>query len=63
MFSFSLAFWLADLMNSNSIGFAIVGGIYVVIFIIYILFSKNALDNKVKDTIVKAAYAKEEELD
>jgi putative superfamily III holin-X len=61
MFSLSLAFWLSELFNSNTIGFAIIGGIYVLIFIVYLLFSKSVVDSKVKDGIVKAALTSEED--
>lgn len=62
MFSLSLAFWLTGIFDSEVIGFAIVGGIYTLIFIIYLRFSKNIIDTKVKDAIVKAALTDEEEL-
>jgi len=62
MFSIALAFWLTGIFNSEVIGFAIVGGFYTLIFIIYILFSKNIIDTKVKDAIVEAALADEEEM-
>ena len=49
MLTFSFAFWLAQLLNSNTIGFAIVGGIYCVLFVIYLLYSKKLLERKVKE--------------
>ncbi len=62
MFSLSLAFWLATVFESNAIGFVIVGGIYTLVFIIYLVFSKDAIDKKVKDRIVKAALDAENDL-
>ncbi len=62
MFSFSLAYWLATVFESDAIGFAIVGGIYILIFIIFFIFSKDAIDNKIKDQIVKAALKADEDL-
>jgi hypothetical protein len=62
MFSLALAFWFAELFENDSVGFAIVGGIYVLVFIVYILFSKDIIDTKVKDSIVKSALTGEEEL-
>ncbi len=62
MFSLSLAFWLATVFESNAIGFVIVGGIYTLVFIIYLVFSKDAIDEKVKDRIVKAALDAENDL-
>lgn len=61
MFSFSLAFWLAELLNSSAIGFAIVGGIYTLIFIIYLFYNKQIIESKVKDKIVSSALSAEEE--
>jgi len=62
MFSLTLAFWFSELLNSYPIGFAIVGGIYVLILLVFLFVSKNKIDTKVKDTIIKAALAGEEEL-
>jgi len=62
MFSISLAFYFGELYQNNALGFAIVGGIYLIIFIAYILFAKKPIDIKVKDKIVQAAFAAEKEL-
>lgn len=62
MFSLALAVWFADLFASYTLGFVLVGGIYVVILLAYLLVSKNAIDKKVKDAIIKAALSGEEEL-
>ena len=62
MFSLSLAFWLTGIFESEVIGFAIVAVIYALIFIIYLRFGKKTIDAKVKDAIVEAALADEEEI-
>lgn len=62
MFSFSLSFWLSSLLDSYAMGFAAVGGIFILVFIIYKVFIKNSVDTKIKNEIVKAAFAVEEEL-
>jgi len=62
MLSISLAFWMASIFDSNTIGFLIVGGIYILTFIIYMAFSKDYIDTKVKDKIVSLAFKAEEEL-
>jgi hypothetical protein len=62
MFSISLGFYLAQLVDNNALGFAIVGGIYLLVFLIYWAFSKDSIAKKVKDQIVKAALDAEEEL-
>ena len=60
MFSLSLAFWLTEIFESEIIGFSIVGGVYTLIFFIYLRFGKKIVDRKVKDVIVKEALADEE---
>ena len=62
MFSLALVYWLAGIFESEVIGFAIVGGIYTLLFAIYLRFGKKRIDPKVKDAIVTAALADEEEL-
>jgi hypothetical protein len=62
MFSISLGFWLAQLLDNDALGFAIVGGIYTLIFIIYLAFSKEVISRKVKDEIVKSALEADKEL-
>jgi len=62
MFSISLGFWLAQLVDNDALGFAIVGGIYTLVFIIYLAFSKEAISRKVKDEIVKSALEADKEL-
>lgn len=63
MFSFSIAFWLSEILKSNAIGFAIVGGIYLVIAAIYLIFSRHLVEVKVKDIIVRTAFSTENEFD
>ncbi len=62
MFSFSLSFWLASLFDSYALGFVAVGGVYVLALVIYMLFIKKIVDTKVKDKIVRAVFAAEDEL-
>jgi hypothetical protein len=56
MLSFALGFYLGDLVNSYAGGFAIVGGIYALLLIIYMVASKDAIDKKIKDVVVKTIY-------
>ena len=55
MFSFSIAYFIGHYFDNTAIGFAAVGGIAIVVFLIYITFIKKNIENKVKDAIVKAA--------
>jgi len=60
MFSFAAAYWVGQLLNNIAIGFAAVGAFYTLLFIIYIFISKNKVELKIKDQIVKAALANED---
>lgn len=60
MFSFALAFWVGKLVENTALGFAAVGGFYTLVFIIYIFRSKEKLELKIKDQIVKSALSAEE---
>ncbi len=62
MFSFAMAFWLGQLLGNTALGFAIVGGFYTLLFIIYIFISKDKVELKIKDQIVKAALSAEERI-
>ena len=63
MLNFSLAFWLGDILENNAIGFAIMGGFYVVLFIIYLGVSGKKIENKIKDIVVKAALSNEDDIE
>lgn len=62
MFSFALAFWFGQLLNNPALGFAIIGLFYTLLFIIYIFISKDKIELKIKDQIVKSALSAEEEV-
>lgn len=55
MFNFALAFWLGNLLGSIALGFLTVGLIYTAIFIFYLFVSKDKMELKIKDQIVKSA--------
>jgi len=55
MFSIALGFWFATFFESEIIGFALVGVIYLVILIVYVMFAKEGIELKIKDKIVEAA--------
>ena len=60
MFSFAGAYWIGQLLNNIALGFAAIGAFYTLIFIIYIFISKNKVELKIKDQIVKAALLAEQ---
>ncbi|WKK64977.1 hypothetical protein [Lutimonas zeaxanthinifaciens] len=55
MFSIALAFWLATFFESEVIGFALVGLVYVILFVVYAAFAKDGVELKIKDKIVESA--------
>ena len=55
MFSIALGFWFATFFESEIIGFALVGVIYLVILVVYTMFAKDGIELKIKDKIVEAA--------
>lgn len=63
MLSLSLAFWVSELLNNLALGFAIVGGFYIFIFVLYMFIWKEKINTRVKDTIVKHSLNSEEKLD
>jgi len=55
MFSIALGFWFATFFESEIIGFALVGVIYLVMLVVYVMFAKEGIELKIKDKIVEAA--------
>lgn len=55
MFSFAASYWIGQILENIALGFAIIGGFYTLIFIIYLFISKDKLELKIKDQIVKTA--------
>jgi len=55
MFSISLAFWLSTFFESEIIGFALMGVIYLAVLLVYVMFAKDGIELKIKDKIVEAA--------
>lgn len=62
LFSFSLAYLFGQYFDNTALGFASIGGVYVIIFIVYMLFFKKKIDKKVKDKVVQAAFDAEKEI-
>ena len=55
MFSISIAFWLSTFFESEIIGFAIMGLLYLILLIFYAVFAKDRVELKIKDKIVESA--------
>ena len=60
MFSISLAFWLSTFFESEIVGFALVGLVYIVLLVLYTMFAKDSIELKIKDKIVEAALAEDD---
>ena len=61
MFSIALAFWLATFFESEIIGFALVGVLYLLLLLLYAVFGKNKIELKIKDKIVASALAQDDD--
>ena len=55
MFNFAFAFWIGKLLGDIALGFVAVGGFYTIILMIYMFISKDKVELKIKDQIVKSA--------
>jgi len=63
LFNFAAAYGIGQYYNNIALGFAIVGGIYLLIFIIYYLFARDKIGAKVKDHVVKIAMGAQDDLE
>jgi len=63
MLSFSLAYWFSEILDSFSLGFIAVAGIYLLIFLLYFFFGKSKIDKNIKDAIVQSALNQEEKIE
>ena len=62
LFNFAAAYYIGQYYDNTALGFAIVGGVYLLVFIIYYVFAKDKIGNKVKDHVVKIAMGAQEDL-
>ena len=56
--SFYLANYLSDLLQINYIGFAIVGGVYLLLALIFHFNKKRLIENRVCNSFIKREMAK-----
>lgn len=61
MFSVSMAFWLATFFESEVIGFALMGMIYLILLVVYVVFAKDKTELRIKDKIVETALADDDD--
>ena len=62
LFNFAIALGIGQLLDNIALGFAIVGAVYLLLFILYYLFGKDKMGAKVKDFVVKTAMGAQEDL-
>lgn len=58
-FSFMLAYYLSDTLGSQLIGFAIVGGIYFLFFILIFSFREQLFAKTIVNSIIKILYERQ----
>lgn len=58
--SISGGFYFAELLNSNALGFLIVFGFYVVLFILVVKYRKNILEKYITDKVIEQLFDKGE---
>ena len=56
------AYYLSDLIGIDNIGFAVVGGFYLLVAIVFHLNRKRLIENRVCNNFIKRKMAKEESL-
>jgi membrane protein implicated in regulation of membrane protease activity len=61
MFSIAMAFWFATFFESEIVGFALVGLLYLILFIVYAAFAKKGVETRIKDKIVESALSEYDE--
>lgn len=62
LFNFAIALGIGQYFDNIALGFAIVGGVYLLLFILYYLFGRDKFSMKVKDYVVKTAMGVQDEL-
>ena len=55
MLNLALGFYIGQLMDDVALGFLLVGGFYIFIFILFLTLVKKKIDKKIKDVIVSSA--------
>jgi hypothetical protein len=57
-----MAFWFSTFFESEILGFALVGVLYLIFFIIYAAFAKKGVEARIKDEIVASALSEVDDL-
>ena len=62
LFNISAAYFIGQYYSNIAVGFAIIGGVYLFIFILYYLFFKDKVGEIVKDHVVKIVMGAQDDL-
>jgi len=62
LFNIAAAYFIGQYYDNTALGFAIIGGIYLLIFIVYYVFAKDKIGEVVKDHVVRIAMGAQEDL-
>ncbi|MDO9187897.1 MAG: phage holin family protein [Bacteroidia bacterium] len=58
--SISGGFYFGGLLNNNALGFLLIFGIYLILFVILILFRKKLLEKHIMNKVIEQLFEKEE---
>ena len=58
--SISGGLYIGALLNNNSLGFLIIAGFYLLLFIVLIAFRKQLLEKKIADKVIEQLFKKED---
>ena len=56
----ALAWWLADILNSNALGFLCVAGLFLVLILLIIALRKKLIVPLIRNAIIRAIYDKKD---
>ncbi len=62
LLSIGFSFWIGEALGSLALGFFIVSGAYILIFLLYLAVAKNKIEVILKDKVVQASLDAEKEV-
>lgn len=54
--SVAFALWMGKIYDSNITGFLITGGVYFLVFIVFLVLRKKLLEKSIKDEVVRTLF-------
>ena len=58
--SISGGFFFGNILNNNALGFLIIVGIYLILFILILVFKKSTLEKNIIDKVIAQLFEKED---